>query len=240
MVTSVPIPEKSGVSIVISLDAHLLSTLDLLLTPYRLRHSIFSPLSFVTINHEAFDVLLPPQSAPSTSSPSTDDRRQKITHVVPFSSTPSSLKRRPANRSKFRPPPDIGLKIKSKIFRKCICPVKFERGWRERQEGAPIDPTSCRRAAFEWYNASTTQAEKTWEDVRDKLNDVSRSYDNNNDDDKHSTNTSFSEDESNNADDDDEVTWESSRASSYEDFKWLTRSLQKCTQSSSHGNVAFG
>jgi hypothetical protein len=33
IVTSVPIPEKSGVSIVISLDAHLLSTLDLLLTP---------------------------------------------------------------------------------------------------------------------------------------------------------------------------------------------------------------
>ncbi len=110
--------------------------------------------------------------------------------------------------------------------------------------------TTAGAAAFGWNNASTTQVDKTLEDVRDKLNDVSmmstRSDDDDSDDEEQSTNTSFSEDESNNAaDDDDEVTpremtdveiFESK--SSYEDFKWLTRSLQKCTQSSSQGKVA--
>ena len=94
---------------------------------------------------------------------------------------------------------------------------------------------------------TTMQVDKTLEDVRDKLNDVSmmsaRSDDD--DDDENSTNTSTSDDDSDNNDADEEEegtpremtdaqVFESK--SSYDDFKFLTKSLLKWSQQSSQGN----
>lgn len=81
--------------------------------------------------------------------------------------------------------------------------------------------------------------DKTLEHVRDKLNDVSMISARSDDDDDNSTTTSSSEDECEDADADDDVTpremtdveiFESK--SSYEDFKFLTKSLQKWSESS--------